>query len=328
MSLTAQQLRRFEADGYLVVEGLLSDADLARLESSYVELLERATADLVARGRLRPLQGRTFSQRYVEALQQLDDMYALYQHLDISLPMIDSLDRSHTLNTGPEVFRLLTNSRLLDVVESVIGPEIYSNPVQHARIKPPRRHLPGGATDANIAATMWHQDSAVITSDADGADMLTVWLAVTDATVSNGCLIAERGSHHKALSPHCPGKHFSGEIYIPEPLIDHGREVALEAGAGAAVLLHKHTRHGSLHNDSSQVRWSFDLRYQPIGQPTGRAVFPGFVARSAAHPEQVITEPAEWAWLWQQAKDRIVTGEVEMRFNARWDDNARLPMCA
>ena len=222
------------------------------------------------------------------------------------------------------MFGLLTHPRLLDVVESVIGGEIYSNPVQHARIKPPRRHLPDIATDANIAATMWHQDSAVTNPEADGTDMLTVWLAVTDATVENGCLVVERGSHRDELAMHCPGKVYSGEIYIPESLIDADRVAPVEVRAGSAVLLHKLTRHGSLDNDSDAIRWSFDLRYQPVGQPTGRSLFPGFVARSAARPESAVTDPAEWTRLWKQAQGRIVTGEAEAKFNARWGP-LRLP---
>ena len=326
--LTAEQLDRFHEDGYLVVEDVLTETDLEGIEAEYREIVDRVSAELVEQGKIRPLAGTTFSEKYTEAMQQLDDMYDLYQHLDISLPLLDELDSSHTMNAGREVFRLLTNPCLLDIVESVIGPEIYSNPVQHTRIKPPARHLPGTALDANIAATLWHQDSAVINAEADGTDMLTVWLAVTDATIENGCLIVERGSHHEDMTLHCPGKIFPAEIYIPESIIDGDRVMPMEVPAGGAVLLHKMTEHGSLDNRSDDIRWSFDLRYQPIGQPTGRSVFPGFVARSIAHPEQVVTDPEEWADLWWQARDRIAKGEVPMHLNARWEANVRQPICA
>ena len=326
--LTSEQLDRFHEDGYLVVEDVLTEADLAAVEIEYREIVDRVAADLVEQGKIRPLRGGTFSENYIEAMQQLEDVYDLYQHLDISLPLLDELDASHTMNAGPAVFRLLTNPRLLDIAESVIGPEIYSNPVQHTRIKPPARHLPDAALDANIAAALWHQDSAVIDAEADGTDMLTVWLAVTDATIENGCLIVERGSHREEMTLHCPGKVFAAEIYIPETIIDGDRVVPLEVPAGGAVLLHKMTEHGSLDNLSDDIRWSFDLRYQPIGQPTGRSVFPGFVARSTAHPEQVVTDPEEWADLWWQARDRIANGEVPMHLNARWDANALQPVCA
>ena len=326
--LTAEQLDRFHQDGYLVVENVLAEADLGAVEAEYLAIIDRVTAALVEEGRIRPLEGGTFSERYIESIQQIDDMYAIYQHLDICLPMLKELDHSHTMNAGPEVFRLLTIPRLLDIVESVIGPEIYSNPVQHTRIKPPARYLPAAVTDSNIAATTWHQDAGVINPEADGTDMLTVWLAVTDATIENGCLIVERGSHHENLTLHCPGTAASATTYIPESIIDWDRVVPLEVKAGGAVLLHKHTEHGSLDNRSDDIRWSFDLRYQPIGQPTGRSVFPGFVARSKAHPEQVVTDHEGWGELWWEARDRIVSGEVPWQFNARWDANALHPVCA
>lgn len=326
--LAVEQLDRFHEDGYLIVEDVLTEEDLAAIEAEYSKIVDRVSADLTFQGKLRPLAGTTFSECYIEAMQQLDDIYDLYQHLDISLPLLEDLDHSHTMNAGPEVFRLLTNPRLLDVVESVIGPEIYSNPVQHTRIKPPVRHLPEAALDANVAATLWHQDSAVIDTEADGTDMLTVWLAVTDATLENGCLIVERGSHREEMTLHCPGKIFPAEIYIPESIIDDGRVIPMEVPAGGAILLHKLTEHGSLDNHSDDIRWSFDLRYQPIGQPTGRSVFPGFIARSRAHPGQAVTDPEVWANLWWDARDRIADDVTPMRLNARWEANARQPICA
>lgn len=326
--LSNEQIEKFGRDGYLVVEEVLAADDLAEIEDEYRAVIDRVTSDLAARGRIQPLRGSTFAERYVEAMEQIDDMYLLYQHLDICLPMVKELDPGHTMNAGPAVFRLLTNPRLLDIVESVIGPEIFSNPVQHTRIKPPARCLPDTVTDSNIAATTWHQDAGVINPEADDTQMLTVWLAVTDATTENGCLIVERGSHREKLTMHCPGTAASATTYIPDEIIDWDRVVPLEVEAGGVILLHKLTEHGSLDNRSDGIRWSFDLRYQPIGQPTGRAAFPGFVARSRAHPERMLTDPDEWADLWWKARERIVGGKVPWGFNTRWDVNARQPLCA
>lgn len=326
--LTAQQLADFERDGYLVVEGVLTEPELEAIRAEYEEILDRECANLVASGDLRPLEGQTFSERYVEALGQLDDMYLLYQHLDISLPMLEDLEPTATMNAGKAVFDLLTNERLLDVAESVVGPEIYSNPVQHTRIKPPRKALPAAATDANVAKSLWHQDAAVIEPTGDDTNMLTVWLAVTDATVDNGCLIAVPGSHRGEHTLHCPGKVFQSEIYIPEEILDTDNVVPLEVGAGGMILLHKLTEHGSLENNTDDIRWSFDLRYQPIGQPTGRDVFPGFIARSASDPASALTDAKEWAELWWEARDRIASGEVANKFGGRWNHNSTQPVCA
>jgi hypothetical protein len=66
------------------------------------------------------------------------------------------------------------------------------------------------------------------------------------------------------------------------------------------------------------------LRYNPIGQATGRGAFPGFVARSRSHPETELHDAAAWADLWVQARHRLAT-EGMGAFN-RW--SADNPVCA
>lgn len=70
------------------------------------------------------------------------------------------------------------------------------------------------------------------------------------------------------------------------------------------IFMHRHTPHRSTPNFSDTVRWSIDLRYQPTSTPTGRPFHPAFVARSRAHPEQVLTDHAIWCRLWEEALAR------------------------
>ena len=83
------------------------------------------------------------------------------------------------------------------------------------------------------------------------------------------------------------------------------RRVALEMNPGDVLFLTKLTMHASLPNLSQDIRWSVDLRYQPIGEPTGRPWFPGFVARSRAAPERVLSDAGAWAALWHRARERL-----------------------
>ena len=200
-------------------------------------------------------------------------------HLDISLPKVAVYSEETPVHTSEATFKLLTHPRLLDVVELLIGPEIYSNPIQHARIKPPesvrKSDAPG---NGYLATTPWHQDQGVITADADETDILSVWIAVTDATEENGCLCMIPGSHREGLAPHCfeiPEK-FRENFVTPVPM-----------KAGSALFFHRLTKHSSLPNHSDDIRFSFDLRYSPVGMPSGRDEFPGFVARSRQHPESI-----------------------------------------
>jgi ectoine hydroxylase-related dioxygenase (phytanoyl-CoA dioxygenase family) len=205
------------------------------------------------------------------------------------------------------VFHVLRNPDLLDAVESLIGPEIYSNPVQHVRIKPPESVVSEEAKKKGtlLLASTWHQDASVVTSEADDTLMLTVWLPVTDATIDNGCMIVVPKNHDHGLIEHCPavpGKSFK---YLSTKLFDADRQVALPMRRGSALLMTRFTPHGSLPNKSGVIRWSMDLRYNPTGQPTGRPQFPGFVARSRRDPSSELRDAVAWRQSWLDARRRI-----------------------
>jgi ectoine hydroxylase-related dioxygenase (phytanoyl-CoA dioxygenase family) len=93
---------------------------------------------------------------------------------------------------------------------------------------------------------------------------------------------------------------------------------------GSALFMHRRTIHSSLPNVSDRIRWSFDLRYHPIGQPTGRSVFPGFVARSKSRPEAELHDPEQWYLMWKDTRDSLARSE-QPKFN-RWDGQD--PTCA
>lgn len=330
--LTLDQLQHFHEKGYLIVENVLSDNDIANIRAEYETILDREAPRFVKSGKLsQTYKHLPFEERYTKILFELEDMYAIYQHLDISLPLLQDMPLDASLNAGPAVFEhLLTNPSILDIAESIIGTsELYSNPVQHTRIKPPASALPQSNIDSNVAKTGWHQDEAVLTEDATETNILTVWVAMTDATINNGCMMCVEGSHIKEVTMHCPGSHVSSsaEIFIPDELIEQGKIVPLEVGKGGLVLLHQRTEHGSYANESDAIRWSFDLRYHPIGQNSGRDIFPGFVARSQSNPDTVLTDPATWAQTWFDTRDKIIAGK-HVQFNERWKPYSRHQLCA
>ncbi len=159
---------------------------------------------------------------------------------------------------------------------------------------------------------------------ADATRMLTVFIAVTPATKENGCLLVAPASHKRGLALHCHNARasFSSQA-IPDRRVSDAR-LALEMQAGDVLLLDKLTMHAFLANLSDEIRWSVDLRYNPIGQPTGRPWFPGFVARSRAAPERELCDAGEWAGLWGEARRRL-TIDPPANFR-RWAEDD--PGCA
>lgn len=293
--LTQAQLQSFEGDGYLVVENVLDAARLAAIRAEYADLMDRLYADWQAQGRLPAAEGLDFWGKLLAAYKAGCDWF---QPMDISLPG-DQIYADTPFHFGPAVFDMVTNPALLDIVEQLIGPEITSNPIQHVRIKPPAAALRGTEIRAHITATDWHQDRAVALQEADQTDMVTVWLAFTDATVENGCLQVVPGK--VGMLPHCP----KTQTAIADGFVDESRAVPLPVRAGGAVIFHPLTPHSSLVNQTQGFRWSFDLRFNVTGQDTGRSHFPEFVARSAARPDSVLRDWRAWAAMWEATRARL-----------------------
>ncbi len=160
--------------------------------------------------------------------------------------------------------------------------------------------------------------------EADDTQQLTVWVAVTEASEENGCLVSVPGSHREGPKVHCANDQIASEPHVPARLLADRPEVALPLTRGGIILFHKMNIHRALPNRSDRLRWSLDLRYHPVGQATGRPAFPGFVARSRADPASELRDPVAWANAWEKARERIVTGRYEGRIfeDTRWNDPA------
>jgi len=288
-------VERFADQGYLLVEGLLDpQLDLDPVVREYEALLDAVADEWRAAGTLR-------------------SAYA-------DLPFAQRL-------VGPAIFDLITSPRLVDAVARLIGPEVLSNPIQHVRIKPPEALLSAELRERNtmVSAVEWHQDQGVALPEVDGTEMLTVWFPVFESTVENGCLCVVPESHRRGLLTHCPSRPGQAfDLRIPESIRGAGGfPVPMERGS--VLFLHRRTMHSSLRNLSDGVRWSFDLRYQPIGQPTGRPWLPSFVVRSAADPASEVHDWRTWAGLWQSARDHLAAHPEAMK-PRRWTGTE--PACA
>ena len=311
-------LEHFAERGYVVMRGLLDPAgDLQPVVDEYSTL-----ADLLAEGWLRDGKLSSYDSR-----QPLPDRLhhllretggSCFQYFEISLPM-DRICEDTPIHLGPAIFGLLKNPRLLAAVETLIGPEIYANPVQHTRIKPPEHQFPRDSQQCLTSRTFWHQDLGVIAEEADHSNIVSAFIPFTETTVENGCVIVVPGSHKGGLAHHCRTVSANG---IPEASV--GDWLPMIMKPGDVLFLDKLTQHASLANLSGAVRWSFDLRFGPVGQPTGRPWFPGFVARSKAHPEQELSDYEAWVKSWHEARSMMAANRELPKFT-RWPWDPRNP---
>ncbi|MCV6592247.1 MAG: phytanoyl-CoA dioxygenase family protein [Silicimonas sp.] len=315
--ISAQDVETFEKQGYLVVEDLLDEATLEAIRAEYAEVMDGLYETWHAAGLV---PATTPDMGFWE---KLDVAYRggfdWYQPFDISLPQSEFTAET-PMHFGPAVFDMITHARVLDTVEALIGGEITSNPIQHVRIKPPERAVEAGENRAHIIATDWHQDMGVTSEEADQTQFVTVWLAITDATVENGCLQVASGDYDEIL-PHCAMK----QVGIAKDHLPKGNATPTPVKAGGAVIFHPLTPHASLTNRSDGYRWSFDLRYNVTGQPTGRGHFPDFVARSRANPETELKDWRQWRDMWVETRNTLAQ-QAFIPQHGRWDNDA--PYCA
>jgi ectoine hydroxylase-related dioxygenase (phytanoyl-CoA dioxygenase family) len=155
---------------------------------------------------------------------------------------------------APELNRFLLHPAVLDVVESVLGPDIalFSS---HFICKP--------AGDGKRVP--WHEDSAYWNDIFDGMDVVTIWLAIDPSTVANGCMRVIPDTHHNGYSDYDiiedDGAVFTGNIRPDQ--VDESKAVDCVLAAGEYSLHHAKTIHGSAANTSGQRRCGYTMRFVP-----------------------------------------------------------------
>lgn len=141
------------------------------------------------------------------------------------------------------------NPRILDIVESLIGPDIKLFGSQ-CFMKPP-----GGIQKP------YHQDSAYFTIEP--YELVTCWTALDDATVDNGCLWVIPGSHRIGMLDHDQPWHVGDRVdmQVRDEQIDSAREVPNELKAGSCSFHHSMLLHRSGPNNTASSRRGLAVHY-------------------------------------------------------------------
>lgn len=271
-ALTAEQLRFYGTEGYLVLPDLLDDEDLRPAREAMTQKVSLIADDLYADGRVADkLEDRPFESRLAELFEGLTDQ----DFLKYGRSWRDRL---------PGYFILMSHPRILDVVESLIGGEIFANPVYNVRPKVPK---------VAAGAVPWHQDKSYWPG-ANANPVITVWIPLVDASLENGCLHIKPRTHNRQLVTH-HAETYSGTGYteVDRSQLGPARTVPLPASKGTAILFNDRCLHMSTPNNARTVRWSVDLRYQPTDQDPMPQHGAGFLARSRLYPGRVATL-ADW----------------------------------
>jgi ectoine hydroxylase-related dioxygenase (phytanoyl-CoA dioxygenase family) len=143
---------------------------------------------------------------------------------------------THAENANPALLAFSTQRRVGELARSIVGPGAaffcYQLVYKYAR---------------NADAFPWHQDDSYSQSS---RGYYSIWLAVSDATIANGCLWALPGRSLDAVAPFTRSE--LGNTCWPLDHPDQG--VPIELPRGSAVIFSSRLIHKSGGNTTDQTR--------------------------------------------------------------------------
>ncbi|HTO51393.1 MAG TPA: phytanoyl-CoA dioxygenase family protein [Burkholderiales bacterium] len=181
----------------------------------------------------------------------------------IALPHV-SWDGAAGREIAREFFAYCTDPAFLDVVESLIGPDIvlWASTVF---CKPPREGL----------EVPWHQDGQYWPIRPRAT--VTMWIALDDATVENGCMRVIPGTHRMGDFDHevSDREDLVLNNVLNDPRLDLSTARNVELEAGQFSLHDIGIVHGSQPNRSKKRRAGFAIRYMPSTSQYDRSLTMG-----------------------------------------------------
>jgi ectoine hydroxylase-related dioxygenase (phytanoyl-CoA dioxygenase family) len=218
----------YETNGYLIVPGIFDSAELGQLRSALAEVLAEAA-----------------------------DLQASNEKFALSLPQ-DGSGRRYVKRVFNPIIRhdlfkdLVSNVKILDIVENLIGPDITLQQTK-LNLKPP-------AEDASFE---WHQDFPFFPHT--NFDVVAVMIFLDDTDDTNGCLRVIPGSHKLGPLEHdfsADGQAYGTEVSDKSVFADESAWVNLVVPAGSIALHHCCMLHSSGANHSERSRSTFVFEYR------------------------------------------------------------------
>jgi ectoine hydroxylase-related dioxygenase (phytanoyl-CoA dioxygenase family) len=153
----------------------------------------------------------------------------------------------HLVARSERLRALSRDAAILGICRDLVGPDVnlYWDQAVYKKPEKPRRFP-------------WHQDNGY--TFIEPQQYLTVWLALTDATVDNGCPWVVPGLHRRGTLAHTYVEPLGYEC-----LEDPPGAVPAEVAAGGAVVFSSLTPHLTGPNSTDAVRKSYILQYAPAG---------------------------------------------------------------
>ena len=166
---------------------------------------------------------------------------------------ISKLFRIHSRGIFNE---FINNQVLCDILEDILGPNVDCFLSQFIFKNPGAWGQP------------WHQDSSYFPFDRE--PQVGAWLATSEATLENGCLVILPGSHKEHLHEHLPDDR-KGSNYGYTEIKDHdfSQETPMTLNTGDLLLFHSFLMHKSYDNNSQARRTAMVYHFAETGTDFG-----------------------------------------------------------
>jgi ectoine hydroxylase-related dioxygenase (phytanoyl-CoA dioxygenase family) len=231
MRLTGDQIRQFDDDGYVIVDGILKPEQAQRARAALVRIFRGEYT-----GDRRPLEFR-------KPLPTFPDDSPAPKHL-VNGRLLDGYLWELSIDRGiaEAAATLLRTSSLSLMEDQLIGKAPRSGPIA------------------------FHQDAPYLTF-LRSWDMINCWIALTETTRETSPLLCIKGSHQWPLSPK-PSRFADGtESDMDEAVASvcpPGQEIEIVpvvVPPGGGVFFAAMTMHGSGPNTSEHHRYAYSLHY-------------------------------------------------------------------
>lgn len=231
---------RGDEDGYLYFRGLLPEEPLMETREALLGVLTKH--------RLRPTDAQPLDGRL--DLDALTPVPADQMRTDIGVP----IETYHDAQRLPCVHRLPHHSALLSLFRTLFGGEPFVHPRHIVRMVTPH---------PAIVPTPVHQDFPLIQGS---PQTWTCWFPIGTCPQDLGGLAVLRGSHKLGFLPVKPASGAGGIAAQLCPGEDDW--VTADYGVGDVLTFPSYTVHRACPcQRQNEVRLSFDVRYQPLGEP-------------------------------------------------------------
>jgi phytanoyl-CoA hydroxylase len=230
--LTQAQIDTYRDNGFLVIENFLDPDELAAW---------RENVDEAVRQRVEAKKGAKDEWLLTNATDEQDNYYA-----QVFLQCIKLAD------THEGVRKLMLDPRLGGMIAKLAGVDGVRIWHDQALIKPPFGNPTG-----------WHLDNPYWSFFS--RDALSIWVALDDATLSNGCMWYVPGSQKTARFENANIGENLADLFKVYPEWKNIGTVACPCPAGSAVVHNGLTAHGAGANMTNRQRRAMTCAFMPSG---------------------------------------------------------------